>query len=568
MSLTLDIRPKAYEAIERRAWLREQKEMAEQDFMAFVRFIWPVIEPETPLAEGWLLDLLADVLMAITDGHQKRVCINVPPGSMKSSLLNVLWPAWEWGPCNRPFTRYLSISYSTAVPIRDNLRFAQVLKHPLYQRCWGDRVKLTRDGAEWVGNTMTGWKAVTSVSGSTTGMRGDRILADDLNNPMDVESEVVRNTTNRFVREIMPDRLNSLTESAIINLQQRTHEQDATGTLIEFGRGYQFLCVPMEFDPLRIGRFVVRYDDEGNEEDVWIDPRALDDDGEQLSGLTTNERGEPMVRMGSPMAQAEGTSCWPERFSEDAIKALKFEKAAYAWDAQYQQIPGVRGGAIIKKEWWKLWTGEYPALGTVIASLDTAIEEGEANDWNALTVWGAFAGDEGEPLLLLLVGWKIRCSLAELALRVSQTCRERKVDYLLIEHKTRGRDVHDEIVRLYQNSQWQTVLVKVNGDKTSRLRAVEHLFSGDVREDPISKLQVATGGIVYAPDRDWSDEIIAQVAAFPYAAHDDYTDSVSQALGWVRKNGVVLRRVEYDEQELERNKFKKALKPPYAIGAR
>src|SRR5262249_41285067 len=156
-----------------------------------------------------------------------------------------------------------------------------------------------------------------------------------------------------------------------------------------------------------------------------------------------------------------------------------------------------------------------------------------------------------------------------LALRVAQTCRERKVDYLLIEHKARGRDVHDEIVRLYANSQWQTVLVKVNGDKTSRLRAVEHLFSGDVREAPITKLQVATGGIIYAPDRDWSDEIIAQVAAFPYAAHDDYVDSVSQALGWVRKNGVVLRKVEYEQQEIERNTFRKQLGVPYAIkGAR
>jgi hypothetical protein len=31
-----------------------------------------------------------------------RLLINVPPGTMKSLLAGVFWPAWEWGPKNRP----------------------------------------------------------------------------------------------------------------------------------------------------------------------------------------------------------------------------------------------------------------------------------------------------------------------------------------------------------------------------------------------------------------------------------------------------------------------------------
>ena len=127
--------------------LQEQKAEAEQDFLAFVRLMWPVLEPEKPLIEGWCLDLLADVMMAVTDGELTRVCINVPPGSTKSTLLNVLLPAWHWGPCALPHQRYLSISYSTSVPIRDNLRFAQLVKSQIYRTCWGDKFKLERDGA-------------------------------------------------------------------------------------------------------------------------------------------------------------------------------------------------------------------------------------------------------------------------------------------------------------------------------------------------------------------------------------------------------------------------------------
>lgn len=560
----------------RRAGLIAQKDGAEKDLLAFVRMMWPVLNPTIPLVEGWLLDLLCDILMAVSDGDMTRVCVNVPPGSTKSTLINVLWPAWEWGPRNRPSLRYLSVSYSTAVPIRDNLSFARLIQHPVYKACWGDRVQLMRVGAEWVGNDKTGFKMVTSTGGGTTGFRGDRLLLDDLNNPIDVESDTVRNTTIKFIREIMPDRLNDLGKSAIINLQQRTHENDATGTLLEHGQGYQFVCIPMEFDPLRICQVTLRPEMEvENEEtgetevipeDVWVDPRSLDEHGNTLRGLYRKSSGALTVRDGSPMAKAEGECAWPERFTPDMLSALKLEKGPYAWDAQYNQIPGVRGGAIINRDWWQVWKGaDYPDLGTVVVSVDTAVELGETNDYNACTSWGAFAGPEGEPLFLLLDAWRERMPLAKLVEKIATTCRQRRADYLLIEHKTRGRDVHDEIVRLYQSQNWQTMLVKPEGDKVSRLKAVSHLFSGDVRKDPLTGMDVWSGGMIYAPDRQFAEDVIAEVSAFPYGGHDDWVDTVSQALGWVRKNGVILRKAEFDEQELERNKFRRNPGVPYMI---
>lgn len=505
-------------------------------------------------------------MMAITDGHMTRVCINVPPGSGKSALLNVFWPAWEWGPQNLAHLRYLSVSYSTVVPERDNIRFARLINDPVYQKCWGDRIKLTREGAEVVEDNRTGWKRVTSTGGSITGQRGDRLLLDDLNNPMNVESEEVRVSATRFVREIMPDRLNSLDKSAIINLQQRTHEHDATGVLIEFGQGYEFVCVPMEFDPLRISSVVLRRDNDGNPTEVWTDPRALDANGNLLEGLFTNARGEPKVRIGSAMAKAEGALCWPERFTPDAVQKLRAEKGPYGWSSQYNQFPGVRGGSIIRKDWWRIWpSDDYPDLGTVIVSVDTAVEEGTQNDFNACTAWGAFPGEAGEPQMLLIEAWRDRIPLAQLVDRVAQTCKRRRADYLLIEHKTRGRDVHDEIVRLYQDATWETVLVKVETSKVSRLKAVEHLFSGDYRKDPATGVDMWDGGIVFAPDKDWADDVLNEVGSFPYGAHDDYVDTVSQALGFVRKNGVVLRKVEYEAQEAERRRYKKSMGTPYAI---
>jgi hypothetical protein len=112
------------------------------------------------------------------------------------------------------------------------------------------------------------------------------------------------------------------------------------------------------------------------------------------------------------------------------------------------------------------------------------------------------------------------------------------------------------------------------GDKNGDNRAAGRVFSGDVRRLPDGQdengqakfVDAWTGGIVYAPDKDWADEVISEVADFPYGEHDDWTDTVSQALGWVRRNGVVLRKAEWDEQEYERAKFRRPAGVPYAIG--
>lgn len=560
----------AREEIARRKRIMAQKDDAERDLLSFVRMFWHVLEPETPLVEGSVLEIMCDALMAVTDGHIKRLIMNVPPGCMKSLLLNVFWPAWEWGPCGRPWTRYCSISYATSLPERDNVRFARLINDPLFRRCWGDKFVLERDGMETVENNKTGWKRVLSIGGTTTGWRGNRVLIDDANNPKSVESDDVRHSTNIWMREVMPDRLNSLDDDAIINIQQRTHMDDATEVLVQGwtagGLDYCWICIPWEFDPLRIGRAVLRREQDGSPMEVWIDPRSLDEDGNQLEGLYNDDKGELKVRMGSPMAQAEGLPAWPERFSADAMAGLKAQKQAYAWESQYQQSPTVRGGEIIRRDWWQLWASkEFPDMGTVVASLDTAQEEHTEADYNALTIWGAFPGVSDEPKLMLRLGWRQRLPLAQLVARTAEFCREHKVDYLLIEHKTRGRDVHDEIVRLYQNASWQTILVPVKGDKVSRLNAVSHLFSGDVRKDPVTGVDIWSNGMIYAPDTSWADEVINEVCQFPRGAHDDFVDSVTQALSWMRKNGVVLRKVEYDDQELDRKKFRRTPSVPYAI---
>ena len=158
-------------ALLRREELEKQKARCEEDLLYFGRMFWHVLEPASPLVEGWVLRTLCDVLMSITDGHHQRVLFNIVPGSGKSLWLNVIWPAWEWGPSDMPHLRYLSASYSQGLPERDNARFSRLVNSAEYQSLWGDRVKLVSDGKELVENARTGWKRVTSTRSGTTGHR-------------------------------------------------------------------------------------------------------------------------------------------------------------------------------------------------------------------------------------------------------------------------------------------------------------------------------------------------------------------------------------------------------------
>ena len=126
----------------RRTRMQRLKADCEADLLTFIKAFWHILEPSEPFNSSWVVETMCDLLMAVTDGHHLRVILNVIPGSGKSLILCVFWPAWEWGPCNLPHLRYISASYNIDLPERDNDRFSRLVQHPEYQRLWGDRVKI------------------------------------------------------------------------------------------------------------------------------------------------------------------------------------------------------------------------------------------------------------------------------------------------------------------------------------------------------------------------------------------------------------------------------------------
>lgn len=501
----------------------------------FIRQAWSVIEPGAEYVHGWHIDAIAQHLEAVEDGDITRLLINVPPGMMKSLATSVFWPAWIWGPKNKPHYRFLCASHSQALAIRDSTKMRRLIQSDWYQERWGDRVILTGDqnAKTKFENTATGFREAVAA-GSITGSRGDVVIIDDPHSVESASSDAMRETTKEWFLEAVPTRLNIPEKSAIVVIMQRLHEEDISGIILEKELGYEHLCLPMEFESVRRCETSIGFVDERDE---------------------------------------EGQLLFPERFPIEVVERDKAVLGPYAAAGQFQQSPTPRGGGIIKTEWWKLWNQpSYPQFSYIVAALDTAYTEKQENDPSAMTVWGVFAGLEGNaqptrsiqrdgsivwdlqrqyseshPRVLLLDAWTERLELYDLVEKVRQTMEDYQVDNLLIENKAAGHSVAQELRRVYGHERFGVQLMDPKGlDKVSRVYSIQHLFSE---------------GMIYAPDINWADQVITQAAQFPKAKHDDLVDTVSMALGFLRKSGMLIRNAEWTA-ELDTSRTHSGAPPP------
>ncbi len=83
----------------------------------FVQAFWAVVEPAAPFLPGWHLDAVCEFLEAWYRREFKDGVLNLPPGTGKSLLVDVFFPAWVWAV--EPGHKFLTCSYDLELGIRD-----------------------------------------------------------------------------------------------------------------------------------------------------------------------------------------------------------------------------------------------------------------------------------------------------------------------------------------------------------------------------------------------------------------------------------------------------------------
>ena len=210
---------------------------------------------------------------------------------------------------------------------------------------------------------------------------------------------------------------------------------------------------------------------------------------------------------------------WPEFWKKEELLSVKASLPAAKWNSQWMQNPTAEEGSIVKREWWNKWENEVPAYSYVIQSYDTAFSKKETADYSAITTWAVFEYLDQEQIILLDAK-RVRLDFPELKKLAWDEYKYWEPDCVLIEAKASGTPLTQELRRMgipvtaYTPSRGQ--------DKIARMNSVAPIFES---------------GMVWCPDQDFADEVVEEMASFPYGDHDDYCDSSTMALMRFRQGG-------------------------------
>lgn len=267
----------------------------------------------------------------------------------------------------------------------------------------------------------------------------------------------------------------------------------------------------------------------------------LDLTGKLINYQTRNPDSDQWEIVELPAILPSGKSLWPEQWPVEQLEAKKANMDARYWNAQYMQQPTLDSAAFIKRTHWRIWENEDPPpCEFIIQSWDTAHEAKTTSDYTACTTWGVWYNeDEGSrPSIILLDAFKDRMEFPELKEVALKQYKEWNPDSFLVEKKAAGAPLIQELRRMgipvdeYTPSR--------GNDKIARVNAVSDLFAS---------------GTVWAPDTRWAKDVIEEIVAFPVGEHDDFVDTMTQALLRFRNGGfITLPSDEEDEPVFWRSK--------------
>ena len=429
--------------------------------------------------------VMAKKFEEIAAGKVKRLIINMPPRHTKSEFASYLLPAWFLG--KYPGKKIIQCSNTAELAVGFGRKVRNLVDGEAFAKVFPN-VALRQDSkaaGRWSTNANGEYFAI-GVGGTVTGKGADLLIIDDPHS----EQEAALAASDPSIYDKVTEWFTSGPRQrlqpggSIVIVMTRWGKRDLTGQVLK---------------------------------------------------AAAQRGGEEWEVIEFPAILPSGKPLWPEFWSFDELDALRNELPNQKWQAQYQQSPTSESSAIVKREWWKVWEEDDPPwCEFTLMAWDTAFEKSNRADYSACTIWGVFyhPDDTGKENanLILLDAFRDRVEFPELKKMVIENYREWEPDSVIIEKKASGAPLIYELRSMGIPVQEFTP-VRGN-DKITRLNAVSDLFAS---------------GRIWAPSRQWAEEVIDEVASFPSGEHDDYVDTVSLALMRFRKGGYV--RTLLDEED-------------------
>ncbi len=442
-----------------------------RDLSSFIQRSFATVDPGTQYKHNWHIDAIAWQLERVARGDIRRLIITMPPRTLKSISASVAFAAWFLG--RDPRKRILAVSYSETL--------AEKLAYDCMKVLWSDwyreifpmtRIARNRARRHDFETTRGGGRYSASVGGALTGRGGDLIIIDDPHKPDEAHSEARRTGVLDWYKSTLLSRCNDPATTPIILIQQRIHENDLAGMLLEQG-GWEHLnlqAVAEEAATFDLGR----------------------------SGV---------------FQRKEGDLLHAARLSRSLLDEYRTSLGSYVYAAQYQQRPAPLEGGIVKWDWFQTYDRipESEPADEIVQSWDTATSAGELNDYSVCTTWLVYGSRA-----LLLDLWRGRLEYPELNKKITFLASKWDANRVLVEQAGSGLSLIQDLSR---SGNLNVIGIVPNQDKATRLMSVSAM--------------IEAGRVMIPKEASWLADFRRELTLFPNARHDDQVDSLSQFLGWL-----------------------------------
>lgn len=462
------------------------RSICRESFADFVKEHWHVVIPSKPVW-NWHIPFICDELQKIAERvfvgkpNDYDLIINVPPGSTKSTIASIMYPAWCW--TRMPSCRMIGASYAYQLAMALARGCRDIVKSDLYQELFPEvQIRPDQDSKGYFMNTLYGDRFSTSTGGNVVGLHGHLIIVDDPLDPQQAGSELELATANQWLAETLSTRKIDKTVTCTILIQQRLAQDDPTGTRLEMiDNPVKHICLPAEWtEDVNPPELKVKYDLQGG----LLDPIRLP------KATLEKER----VRLGE-----------------------------FAFACQFMQTPIPRGGGMFKVS--QLKTGVPPGVYKNICRYwDNAGTQGGG----AYSVGAKLALDfQGRYWVLDIVRGQWDSTRREdqkkmAAIRDGIQCLIGQEQ----EPGSGGKDSAEQTVRNLAG--YRVFLEKVGQNEGNK----------ELRADSFSS-QVNAGN-VYMYQADWNKAFINELKYFPKSKYKDIVDACSGAFNKLAKGTIVV----------------------------
>ena len=455
---------------------------AKTDFLSFVKCVWP------EFIEGSHHRHIAEKFNKLARGEIKRLIVNMPPRHTKSEFASYLLPAWMVGRNSK--LKIIQATHTGELAIRFGRKAKNLIDSEEYAKIFKTRLQEDSKAAGRWETAQGGEYFAAGVGGAITGRGADLLIIDDPHSEQDALSETALESAYDWYTSGPRQRLQP--GASIVLVMTRWSTKDLTAQLLKAQKEVK-----------------------GDQWEVVEFPAILDHGTEE-------------------------EAVWPEYWKLEELEKVKATLPVAKWNAQCMQRPTSEEGAIIKREWWKVWKHDWiPQLHYVIQSYDTAFLKKETADFSAITTWGLFYPNQDSPLnLILLDAIKDRYEFPELRRKALEQYKYWQPEMVIIEAKASGLPL------TYELRQMDIPVVNFTpskgNDKHVRVNSCAPVFES---------------GMVWAPETKFAEEVVEECAAFPHGDNDDLVDSMTQAVMRFRQGGLIQHPEDYKDEKQEPRKM-------------